>query len=155
MNPNDRIFDVAGKTALVTGASSGLGVTFAETLARAGALVVLAARSAAKVQAVTEKIPLTSAGAETLAETMPDGLGTRILPSGSSSASNAMKTVGWCSVTQVYYTRSEPLAAPAGLDEVMGGRTAFPGRHPRTPDWTRPPKPWRRRKARPTQSLYL
>lgn len=35
---------LSGKTALVTGASSGLGAHFAATLARAGALVILAAR---------------------------------------------------------------------------------------------------------------
>jgi NAD(P)-dependent dehydrogenase (short-subunit alcohol dehydrogenase family) len=36
--------DLGGRVALVTGASSGLGVQFAKTLARAGAAVVLAAR---------------------------------------------------------------------------------------------------------------
>jgi NAD(P)-dependent dehydrogenase (short-subunit alcohol dehydrogenase family) len=36
--------DLSGKTALVTGASSGLGAHFAEVLARAGAHVILAAR---------------------------------------------------------------------------------------------------------------
>ena len=38
------IFDLAGKTALITGASSGLGNHFAKTLSAAGANVVLAAR---------------------------------------------------------------------------------------------------------------
>src|SRR5438552_188197 len=39
-----RQFDLTGKTAIVTGASSGLGVTFAQALAEQGANVVLAAR---------------------------------------------------------------------------------------------------------------
>ena len=39
-------FDLSGKVALVTGASSGLGVHFARTLASAGASVVVAARRA-------------------------------------------------------------------------------------------------------------
>ncbi len=40
------IFDLHGKVALVTGASSGLGVRFAEVLAENGARVVLVARRA-------------------------------------------------------------------------------------------------------------
>ena len=38
-------FSLDGRTAIVTGASYGLGVSFARTLAEAGANVVLAARS--------------------------------------------------------------------------------------------------------------
>jgi NAD(P)-dependent dehydrogenase (short-subunit alcohol dehydrogenase family) len=40
----NNIFDLTGKTALVTGASSGLGQSFAETLAHYGAKVAVAAR---------------------------------------------------------------------------------------------------------------
>ncbi len=50
------LFDLQNKIAVVTGASYGLGVTFAETLAQAGAKVALAARSADKLAAVAEKI---------------------------------------------------------------------------------------------------
>jgi len=38
----DLCFDIKGQTAIVTGASSGLGVTFAETLAEAGVNLVIA-----------------------------------------------------------------------------------------------------------------
>jgi len=51
-------FDLSGKVALVTGASSGLGVHFARTLASAGASVAIAARRAdrlASLQAELQK----------------------------------------------------------------------------------------------------
>ncbi|MEX2238353.1 MAG: glucose 1-dehydrogenase [Dehalococcoidia bacterium] len=62
---NGNIFSVEGKTAIVTGASYGLGVTMAETLAGAGANVVLAARSKDKVAAEARR--LEDSGASTLA----------------------------------------------------------------------------------------
>lgn len=49
-------FSLEGRTAIVTGASYGLGVTFAETLAAAGANVVLAARSVDKLDDVAKAI---------------------------------------------------------------------------------------------------
>jgi len=59
------IFDLAGKTALVTGASSGLGVTFARALAQAGANVALAARRADRLEQLATEIE--SSGGKALA----------------------------------------------------------------------------------------
>ena len=49
-------FDLSGKVALVTGASSGLGVHFARTLAEAGAAVVLAARRAERLTSLQAEL---------------------------------------------------------------------------------------------------
>jgi len=50
------IFDLSGKVALVTGASSGLGVRFAEVLAENGAAVALVARRAERIEALKARI---------------------------------------------------------------------------------------------------
>ena len=50
------MFDIKGKTAIVTGASYGLGVAMAEALSEAGANVVLAARSKEKLEALAASI---------------------------------------------------------------------------------------------------
>jgi NAD(P)-dependent dehydrogenase (short-subunit alcohol dehydrogenase family) len=60
-----KLFDLTGRVAVVTGASSGLGVTFAEGLAAAGASVVLAARRMDRIEALQKK--LESTGAKALA----------------------------------------------------------------------------------------
>ena len=49
-------FDLSGRVAMVTGASSGLGAQFAQTLSRAGASVVLASRRVDKLEALRETI---------------------------------------------------------------------------------------------------
>lgn len=57
------LFRLDGRRALVTGASGGLGLHFAETLAVAGAEVVLAARRADKLAAEVERLRATGARA--------------------------------------------------------------------------------------------
>ncbi len=52
----DKLFDLDGQVAIVTGASSGLGAHFAETLAKAGAKVAIGARRVDRLAALAEKI---------------------------------------------------------------------------------------------------
>jgi NAD(P)-dependent dehydrogenase (short-subunit alcohol dehydrogenase family) len=56
MAPGDTLFRLDGRVAVVTGASSGLGATFATGLAQAGARVVLAARRADRLDALAKRL---------------------------------------------------------------------------------------------------
>ncbi|MBS0236082.1 MAG: SDR family oxidoreductase [Proteobacteria bacterium] len=56
MSYSQHLFDLHGKTALITGASSGLGERFARTLSDAGARVIVSARSIKKLQALAAEL---------------------------------------------------------------------------------------------------
>ena len=57
-----KLFDLTGKTALITGASSGLGRAMATALATVGCHVVLAARRVEKLEEATTEIQLSTSG---------------------------------------------------------------------------------------------
>ena len=65
-------FDLSGRTALVTGASSGLGKHFARALAASGANVVLAARRTSMLDAVKTEIETTGGRAITVTMDVAD-----------------------------------------------------------------------------------
>ena len=69
----NRLFSLRGKTALISGASSGLGAYFAEVLADAGAEVILAARRVDKLKSVAEAILDRGGRAQVLAMDVADG----------------------------------------------------------------------------------
>lgn len=66
-------FDLSGKVALVTGASSGLGRHFALTLARAGAKVALAARRTDRLETLAAEIAALDARSLPLRMDVTDG----------------------------------------------------------------------------------
>ena len=56
MSLSQSLFDLTGKTALITGGSSGLGAYFAEVLCDAGAKVAIVARRTDKLEEVAAAV---------------------------------------------------------------------------------------------------
>ena len=51
------LFDLSGRTALITGGTGYLGTAFSQALAEVGASVVISSRDAARAQAATDALP--------------------------------------------------------------------------------------------------
>ena len=63
MSAKNPLFDLTGRTALITGSSQGIGLALACGLAQAGAAVVLNGRDAAKLSAAADTVRATVPGA--------------------------------------------------------------------------------------------
>jgi len=70
---SEPLFDVSGKVALVTGASSGFGVHFAKVLAQYGARVVAAARRVDRLESLVDEIHAAGGEAVAVAMDVTDG----------------------------------------------------------------------------------
>lgn len=79
-------FDLAGQTALITGASSGFGARFADVLSEAGAHVVLTGRRVERLNALRDKIVAKGGRASALALDVTNVAGVRACVSAAEAA---------------------------------------------------------------------
>jgi NAD(P)-dependent dehydrogenase (short-subunit alcohol dehydrogenase family) len=86
-------FSLAGRTALVTGASAGLGRHFARTLANAGAAVAVAARRRAPLEALVAEIGAAGGRAYAVEMDVTDGASIRAAWATASAALGAIDVV--------------------------------------------------------------
>jgi len=131
-----RTFALDGRVALVTGASSGLGAHMAGTLARAGCKVALAARRAARLEAVADSIAnditVTNADTDTgtttvtnttvtEADTVTGGTGTTVANTGTNTGDTGTgtDTVATADIFTVRMDVRERDEVEAGVERVV------------------------------------
>ncbi len=113
--------DLAGRVALVTGASSGLGTQFAKTLAKSGAAVVLAARRVERLKTLRAEIEAEGGDAHVVGLDVTDPVSIR------AAVAHAETEVGTIDIlvnnSGVSTTQKLTDVTPADYDKVMGTNT--------------------------------
>lgn len=109
------LFSVQGRTAVVTGASAGLGVTDAKALAAAGANAVVAARRTEKLEAVAKEIE--ADGGSELAVTCDVAHADQV----ENLVATAWDRFGRVDHQRVFLAAGRPAGLPAGLRRLQGG----------------------------------
>ena len=84
------LFDLSGKTALITGSSQGIGYALAEGLAKAGAQIILNGRNAAKLEKAASAL-----GAKALAFNVTDHAAVRMAVDGFDTATTRWDVATW------------------------------------------------------------
>ena len=114
-------FDMSGKVAMVTGASSGFGVHFAKILAQRGAKVVVAARRVDRLESLVNEIK--ASGGEAMAVAMDVTNSDSIVSTNNSiSAFTSCSGLVQFSVENAYRVR---YLTPTSAADSMAARTAL------------------------------
>lgn len=112
--------DLSGKTALVTGASAGIGLAIARGLARAGAQVVINARDAAKLDAAVAQLQSEGLQARGVATDLSTAAGCQALIAAQPEADILVNNLGIYG-TQDFFATDDALWEQFWQTNVMSG----------------------------------
>lgn len=112
--------DLSGKTALVTGASAGIGLAIARGLARAGAQVVINARDAAKLDAAVAQLQAEGLQARGVATDLSTAAGCQALIAAQPEADILVNNLGIYG-TQDFFATDDALWEQFWQTNVMSG----------------------------------